>query len=59
MVGLVAGRLEHAAPFLRRRLAQELPLKRVPQLRFRFDPSLVLGDETLALLKSLGDDEAE
>ena len=43
--------LESAAPFLRTRLAEELPLKRVPELRFRFDPSLELGDQTLATLR--------
>ena len=40
--------LDSAAPFLRRRLAHELPLRRMPELRFRFDPSLALGSETLA-----------
>ena len=47
--------LERAASFLRRRVAEELPLKRVPQLRFRFDPSLVQGSEMIALLRSLSD----
>ena len=50
--------LESAASFVRRRLAQLLPLRRVPELRFRYDPSLVLGDATLSLLKGLADDEA-
>jgi ribosome-binding factor A len=31
--------LEHAAPFLRRRLCDSLPLKRMPELSFRFDPA--------------------
>ncbi len=48
--------LESAASFLRRRLAQELPLKRVPALDFRYDPSMVRGAETLALLREIGDD---
>jgi len=47
--------LESAAPFLRRRLAQLLPLKRVPALQFRYDPSLAQGDRTLALLKEIED----
>lgn len=47
--------LESAAGFLRRRLAATLPLKRVPELRFRHDPSLELGDRTLALLRETGD----
>ncbi len=45
--------LDSAAGFLRRRLARELPHKRVPELRFRHDPSLALGSETLKLLKDL------
>ena len=49
--------LESAASFVRRLLARALPLRRVPALRFRFDPSLVLGTETLSLLRSLADDE--
>ena len=54
-----AGRilLALATPFLRRRLARVLPLKRTPALSFRHDPSLTLGSETLSLLQSLADDE--
>ena len=47
--------LASAASFLRRRLAQALPLKRTPELRFRYDPSLALGDHTLATLGDLRD----
>jgi len=47
--------LESAAPFVRRHLAHSLSLRRIPALRFRFDPSLVLGDQTLALLRTLAD----
>ena len=43
--------LESAAGFLRRRLAKTLPLRRVPELRFRHDRSLELGDRTLATLR--------
>jgi ribosome-binding factor A len=50
--------LESAASFVRRRLANTLPLRRVPELRFRYDPSLALGSETLSLLRSLADDES-
>jgi ribosome-binding factor A len=49
--------LERAASFLRRRLAEELPLRRVPELHFRHDPSLALGSETLSLLREIRDDE--
>jgi ribosome-binding factor A len=47
--------LDGAASFLRRHLAQSLPLRRIPALRFRYDASLVLGDQTLSLLRSLAD----
>jgi ribosome-binding factor A len=49
--------LESAASFVRRHLAQSLPLRKVPALRFRYDPSLALGDETLSLLRNIADDE--
>jgi ribosome-binding factor A len=51
--------LDSAAPFLRRRIASALPLKRSPELRFRYDPSLVLGTRTLSVLRELEPDEAE
>jgi|SRR5690606_6372060 len=51
----VATGLASAAPFVRRRLAAELPLKRMPELRFRHDPGLELGDRTLSLLRELRD----
>jgi ribosome-binding factor A len=49
--------LESAAPFLRRRLADALPLRRVPELHFRYDPSLAEGSETLRLLQEIRDGE--
>ena len=55
--GRVEAGLESAASFLRRRLAQELPLRRMPELRFRFDPSLALGSETLRVLREIEGDE--
>jgi len=54
----IAAGLESAAGFVRGRLADTLPLRRVPALSFRYDPSLMLGDRTLGILKTLGDDEA-
>jgi len=51
--------LESAAGFLRHRLARILELKRVPELRFRHDPSLALGDATLSLLREIRDDAPE
>jgi ribosome-binding factor A len=49
--------LASAAGFLRRRLAQEISLRRTPELHFRHDPSLALGDEALSILRQLRDDE--
>ncbi len=49
--------LESASSFVRRNLAKALPLRRMPELRFRYDPSLALGDQTLSLLRSLTDEE--
>ena len=51
--------LESAASFVRRHLAHARPLRRVPEMHFRYDPALVLGDQTLSLLRSLADDEEE
>lgn len=51
----VAEGLESAAPFVRRQLARALPLKRMPELRFRHDPAIELGDRTLSLLRELRD----
>lgn len=49
--------LASASTFVRRRLAEVLPLRRVPALDFRYDPSLVLGQRTLDVLAELHDDE--
>ena len=51
--------LDSAAPFLRRRIASALPLRRSPELRFRYDPSLALGSRTLSLLHELESEDAE
>ena len=45
--------LHSASAFLRRRAARALSLKRMPELRFRYDPSLALGTRTLGLLREL------
>lgn len=39
---------EHAAPFLRARLCEALPLKRMPDLSFRFDPACATAPERIA-----------
>jgi ribosome-binding factor A len=49
--------LDSAAGFLRSRLAAELRLRRIPELRFLHDPSLAEGAHTLALLRELSDGE--
>jgi ribosome-binding factor A len=47
--------LESAAGFLRHRIARVLQLKRVPELRFRYDSSLAQGNATLSLLRDIED----
>ncbi len=49
----VGAGLASASGFLRGRLADELSLRRTPELRFRHDPSIEQGAEMLALLRSL------
>lgn len=49
----ISSGLASAASFLRKRLAKELSLRRTPELRFRHDPSIERGAETLGLLRSL------
>jgi ribosome-binding factor A len=49
----VAAGLASAAGFLRRRLAERLTIKRVPELRFVYDPSLSVGTRTLGLLREV------
>ena len=45
--------LAHAAPFLRRRLAREARLRRVPEIRFEEDASLESGSRVDALLREI------
>lgn len=49
----VAEALEKAAPFVRSRLAELLPLRRAPALHFKRDVALEQGDRTLAVLQEL------
>jgi ribosome-binding factor A len=49
--------LASAAPFVRRQVAQVLPLRRTPRLEFRHDPSLEQGSHTLSLLREISDGE--
>jgi len=49
--------LKHASGFLRTSLAQRIPLRAFPQLRFRWDESLEQGSRIDALLKAVRDEE--
>jgi ribosome-binding factor A len=51
--------LESAAPFLRARISKSVQLKRMPELRFRHDPSLAKGSDTLSLLREISDGTTE
>ena len=51
--------LHSAASFLRRRAARSLALRRMPELRFRYDPSLALGSQTLAVLRETQPSDSE
>ena len=48
-----------AAGFLRKALGQRLPLKRTPEIRFVLDASIREGDEVLALLDRIREQENE
>lgn len=58
-IGRVRQALEHAAGFVRRRLAVALPLRRAPALHFHHDPSFILGARTLSVLRDLGDGQPD
>lgn len=45
--------LQSAAGFLRTRLSQLLPLRRTPELHFRFDPSIEMGARMLQQIARL------
>ena len=47
--------LESSAGFVRRRLAQSLPLRRTPRIDFRHDRSIEQGAATAALLNEIAD----
>jgi len=55
LLGEVESGLESCAGFVRRNLAVTLELRRMPELRFRYDPSLQLGGQTLELLQAIQD----
>jgi len=49
--------LESVSGFLRRKLASTLQLRRTPELKFRYDPSLEVGTRTLSILRSIRNGE--
>lgn len=51
--------LASAASFVRGRIARVLPLRRVPRLEFRYDPTLEQGSSTLSLLREIADGQKE
>lgn len=51
-VDAIAG-LEHSAPFLHRELARRLSLRNVPELVFRFDPSIERGARLAELIQQV------
>lgn len=55
----VSEALERASGYMRRHLAEALPLRRAPALRFRHDPSMALGARTLATLREMQDEPPE
>ena len=48
--------LQHAAPFLHRELVHRLKMRAVPQLSFRFDPSIERGAHLADLIKKVSND---
>jgi len=53
----VSDGLDSAASFIRSRVARELPLRRMPRLEFRYDPTLEQGSDMLSLLREISDAE--
>jgi ribosome-binding factor A len=51
----ISNGLASGAGFVRRQLAATLALRRMPELRFKHDPSVEEGSQILALLSTLAD----
>ncbi len=51
-------RLQHAAGFFRRALAERLNLRHTPQLDFLLDPSIARGARVLGLIRQIEEDRA-
>ena len=51
--------LDRAKPFLKRRLAQTMDMRRCPDLHFKYDHSIVRGQELSALIDSVVENDSE
>jgi ribosome-binding factor A len=51
--------LDSAAGFVRKRVAKVLELRKMPALRFRYDPSLRWAGETMEVLNEIKNDETK
>jgi ribosome-binding factor A len=51
--------LDSASNFLHNELLRRLDMRRVPEMRFRFDPSLERGARLTELINTVAEDEAE
>jgi ribosome-binding factor A len=51
--------LTRATPFLRRQIGSILPLRRVPELEFRFDESIAHQDRIEQILRDLHEEDAQ
>jgi ribosome-binding factor A len=51
--------LERATPFLRRQVGTRLQLRRVPELQFHFDESVMHQDRVEQILRDLHEEEAQ
>ncbi len=51
--------LERATPFFRREIGSRIRLRRVPQLEFRFDQSVIHQDRVEQILRDLKTEDAE
>jgi ribosome-binding factor A len=49
--------LTDAAPWLRRRLAERLTLRHMPQLTIKYDDAIEAGDRVLKLLRELDEEQ--
>ena len=51
--------LQHAAPFLHRELVHRLKMRAIPNLTFRFDPSIERGARLSDLIRKVSNDYRE